>query len=93
MSWRDLKNGVKRQFSDFFELPGDVMMNLPKIILFGNDLIQIENHRGIIEYSTSVVRVAVGEGEVSVSGENLTLRSLLPDEVHIEGKIQSLSFD
>jgi len=36
MSWREVKRKVKRQFSDFFEIPGDVMLDLPKIILIGN---------------------------------------------------------
>lgn len=93
MAWSDLKKRFKRQFSDFLELPGDVLLDLPRIILIGDEQMQIENHRGIIEYSTHTVRVATGEGEVSIVGENLTLSNLLPDELHLEGKIRSLSFD
>ncbi|OPY57773.1 MAG: YabP family protein [Pelotomaculum sp. PtaU1.Bin035] len=93
MSWIDLKRKFKRQLSDFLEIPGDVMLDLPKIVLVGNIQLFIENHRGIIEYTADVVRVSVGEGEVAVAGENLTLRNLLPDELHIEGKIRSLSFN
>lgn len=92
MAWQDFKRKMKRQFSDFLEIPGDVMLDLPKIVLVGNIQLFIENHRGIIEYTTEGVRVSVGEGEVSVTGENLTLRNLLPDELCVEGKIRSLSF-
>jgi len=93
MTLRDLKKKFKRQFSEFLELPGDVMLDLPKIVLFGNVQLQIENHRGIIEYTETTIRVGVGEGEVVITGESLTLRNLLPDELHVEGKIQSLSFN
>ncbi|MDF9409284.1 sporulation protein YqfC [Pelotomaculum isophthalicicum JI] len=93
MAWRDFKKKLKRQFSEFLELPGDVMLDLPKIVLIGNVQLQIENHHGIIEYTANTVRVAVGEGEVAIKGDNLTLRNLLPDELHIEGIIRSLSFD
>jgi sporulation protein YqfC len=92
MGWRDFQRKVKRQFSEALELPGDVVMDLPKIIMVGNIQLFIENHRGIIEYTPEGVRVSVGEGEVAVSGENLKLRNILPDELCVEGKIRSLSF-
>ncbi|TEB15376.1 YabP family protein [Pelotomaculum sp. FP] len=92
MGWRDFQRKVKRQFSEAMELPGDVVLDLPKIIMVGNIQLFIENHRGIIEYTTEGVRVSVGEGEVAVVGENLMLRNILPDELCVEGKIRSLSF-
>jgi len=92
MGWHDFKRKVKRQFSEALELPGDVVLDLPKIIMIGNIQLFIENHRGIIEYTPEGVRVSVGEGEVTVNGENLMLRNILPDELCVEGKIRSLSF-
>lgn len=92
MVWRDLRRKAKKQFSDFLELPGDVMLDLPKITMVGDIKLYIENHRGIIEYSASEVRISVKEGEVAVTGEGLLLRNVLPDEICVEGKIKSLSF-
>ncbi len=92
MAWKDLKGKVKKQFSEFLEIPGDVMLDLPKIILIGNIQLFIENHRGIIEYTPEVVRISVQEGELAVSGEDLMLRNILPDELCVEGKIKSLNF-
>jgi sporulation protein YqfC len=92
MSWSDYKKKIKRQVSDFLEIPGDVMLDLPKIVLVGNIKIFIENHRGIIEYTTEKVRVNVMEDEVAITGENLLLRNVLPDELCVEGKIKSISF-
>jgi len=92
MAWSDYKKKIKRQVSEFLEIPGDVMLDLPKIVLVGNIKIFIENHRGIIEYTTEKVRVNVMEYEVAVIGENLLLRNVLPDELCVEGKIKSISF-
>jgi sporulation protein YqfC len=92
MSWRDFKRKVQRQFSEYLEIPGDVMLDLPKIILVGNIQLFIENHRGIIEYTPEGVRVSVGEGEVAVTGQDLMLRNILPDELCVEGRIRSLKF-
>ena len=36
MAWQDVKKKVKRQISEILEIPGDVALDLPKIILFGN---------------------------------------------------------
>lgn len=92
MSWGDIKKAVKRQFADFLEMPGDIVLDLPKITLLGRAQLFIENHRGIIEYTQKTVRVSTSEGEITVEGEGLLLRNLLPEELCIEGKIRSISF-
>jgi len=92
MGWRDFQRKIKRQFSEAMELPGDVVLDLPKIIMVGDIQLFIENHRGIIEYTPDGVRVSVGDGELAIKGENLILRNILPDELCVEGKIRSLSF-
>ncbi len=93
MAWQDVKRKVKKQVSEILEIPGDVALDLPKIILFGNVQLYVENHKGILEYSPEGVRISVGEGEVVVEGKTLVLRNILPDELCIEGRIHSLRFD
>ncbi len=92
MAWKDLKNKVKRQLSDYLELPGDIMLDLPKIVLVGNLQVFIENHRGIQEYNSCLVRVVVSDKVIEVTGENLTLRNIMPDEICVEGLITGLAF-
>ncbi|MGI6490835.1 MAG: sporulation protein YqfC [Peptococcaceae bacterium] len=92
MGWRDVRKKIKRQFSEVMELPGDVVLDLPKITLIGNIQLFIENHRGIIEYSTERVRISAGNGEVTITGDNLLLRNILPEELCIEGRLKSVSF-
>ncbi len=93
MALRDLRKKVRKQFADFLEIPGDIMLDLPKITLVGNVQLFIENHRGILEYTPEGIRVSIAEGEVAVTGENLILRNILPDELCVEGKIFSLKFN
>lgn len=92
MSLRDLQRKFKKQFSDFFEIPNDVMLDLPKIVLVGNLQVFIENHRGIVEYTTEKVRVKVGEGEFGITGSKLMLRNIKTDEICVEGQIKKLCF-
>lgn len=92
MAWRDFKKRLKRQMSDMLEIPGDVIMDLPKVVLVGDLQLFIENHRGIVEYTAESVRINVGDYEVAVSGEGLLLRNILPDEICLEGRIKSVQF-
>jgi len=92
MAWKEFKNKVKRQLSDYLELPGDIMLDLPKIVLVGNLQVFIENHRGIQEYNPQLVRVVVNDKVIEVTGENLFLRNILPDEICIEGQIATVAF-
>ncbi|MBM7855716.1 sporulation protein YqfC [Desulfohalotomaculum tongense] len=93
MAWQDFKKRIKRQVSDFLEIPRDVMLDLPKIVLVGSLQVFIENHRGIVEYTSETVRVIVGDGEISIAGENLSLRNITADEIIVEGQIKRLNID
>ncbi|KJS15226.1 MAG: sporulation protein [Peptococcaceae bacterium BRH_c4b] len=93
MGWSDFKRKMKRQMSDVLEIPSDVMLDLPKIVMVGNLQVFIENHRGIVEYTSETVRVNVSEYEVVVKGENLLLRNILPEEISVDGKITGVYFE
>ncbi|MBU4533797.1 MAG: sporulation protein YqfC [Eubacteriales bacterium] len=92
MAWSDVRRKARRAVADIFEIPGEVALDLPKIVLLGNVQVFIENHRGIVEYTNEVVRVVVPSGEVSVHGQGLILRNIQKDEICVEGEIESLSF-
>ncbi|WP_031513262.1 sporulation protein YqfC [Desulfofalx alkaliphila] len=93
MAWQDFRKRIKRQVSDFLEIPSDVMLDLPKIVLVGDLQVFIENHRGIVEYTSEVVRVIVGEGEICINGKNLTIRNIMADEIIVEGKIMNINLN
>lgn len=92
MAWNDFRRKARRAVADIFEIPGEVALDLPRIVLVGNVQVFIENHRGIVEYTNEVVRVVVPSGEVAVRGKDLTLRNIERDEICVEGAIEGLSF-
>ncbi len=89
---RSLKNSVDKLLTDVLELPKDLVLNLPRVTMVGNIQLTLENHRGVILYTDSRVRVAVEKGEVVVVGQKLTLRSIYADEIIIDGLILDVSF-
>lgn len=78
---------LTRRVAELFELPKDVILDLPTATLLGNLQCIVENHRGIIEYLPERVRVNTARGEVVVTGRGLAIGSISQDDIVVEGHI------
>ncbi len=83
---------IKKGIADLLELPRDIVLDLPKITMVGNLQLYIENHKGIIEYSTGMVRVNTKTGILVVTGAELVLRTIVVEEIIIVGRIDRIEF-
>jgi len=84
---------IKRKISNALDLPQDIVLNVPRIIVTGRIAVFIENHRGIIEYNSQHVKINTTVGTVSVRGEDLVIKTIIADEITVEGKIASIEFE
>ncbi|WP_303861815.1 sporulation protein YqfC [Alkalibaculum bacchi] len=84
---------IKENVSDALELPKEITLNLPKVTMVGSTQIRIENHKGIIEYSESKIRVNSKIGIIVITGKNLFIRNIIKEEVLLEGKLESVQID
>ena len=94
MMGRD-KNGTERlgrAVTDWFELPQDLVLDLPRIILLGRNEITIENHHGIIECTEERMRINLSRGYLEIQGTDLQIRSLYAEELQLIGQIEQLRF-
>lgn len=89
---KKVKN-FQHKLSEHLEIPNDVMFNLPKVTLVGNVQMYVENHKGIIEYTPTTIRIAVILGEIEIVGADLIIQSITQDEIHISGEILSLKYN
>lgn len=83
----------RRELADFLELPREIILNQPRLTIVGTMQCLLENHRGVIEYTNEMIRIAVAEGEIILRGDNLVIRTLAGEEIAVEGKISSLDFE
>lgn len=83
---------AKNLFSEFFELPKDIVLDLPRISIIGNLQFYVENHRGIIEYNDQVIRIGIRNGELVIKGSGLGIKNIYPHEILIEGTIENIDF-
>jgi len=83
---------IKENVSEFLELPKDIVMDLPRITLIGNLQLFVENHKGIVEYSDSRIRINTKSGTLKVTGKNFFIKTIVTEEVIIYGDIESVEF-
>ena len=83
---------MKSTVSEMFELPRDIMLNLPKISMIGNNQMLVENHRGVIEYSPQRIRVNSSIGVIRIQGNDMKLKNIAADDIMITGEIRTTEF-
>jgi sporulation protein YqfC len=83
---------MKRWITDKLELPADIVMDLPRITMVGQIHIYIENHRGLLTFSDRELRLLLKQGQLLVRGENFVIKTILPEEILLEGKINQVIY-
>lgn len=89
---KDKVEEIKSNISEIFELPKDIVMDLPKISVIGNIQVIISNHKGIIEYSKENLRINTNSGIIKITGSEMYLRTILTEEIIIAGCIEKIEF-
>lgn len=80
-------NNIKTNISEALELPIEITMDLPKITLIGNQEAIIFNHKGIIEYTSTLIRINSKSGIIKVVGNDLEIKNILSEEIYVVGII------
>ncbi|MBD8069194.1 sporulation protein YqfC [Bacillus sp. PS06] len=87
--WR---HQMKSWITSKMELPADVMMDLPRITMIGQLHIYIENHRGLLTFTDKEVRLLLKQGQLLIKGEAFVIKTILPEEIMLEGKINNVIY-
>lgn len=91
MSLQGMK-GVNQSMGRLLDFPKEFTLDLPKVVLLGDFQLYIENHQGICHYDTQQVLVNCSLGLLVVGGEELMIKQITIDELYIEGRIVTLSY-
>ncbi len=79
--------------AELFELPSEVVLDLPRLVLTGTEQLLVENHRGLQAYSRSEICLQTSLGVLRVSGEELDIKLITQDQVNIDGRIGKVEWD
>lgn len=83
---------LRKQTTRLLDLPEDVTMEMPRVTMIGSIHIYIENHRGVLRFTDSELRLLLTNGQLRVQGEAFVLRMILPEEVLLEGRIEQVRY-
>ena len=75
------------------DLPKDVMLNLPKITIVGNNEVTIENHKGIILFERNVIKINTKVKVINIEGENFEILYIGDSTITINGKFKLISYE
>ncbi|WP_426447802.1 sporulation protein YqfC [Paenibacillus sp. S-38] len=89
---RSLTRRLNQFTAKLLDLPQDVVMDLPRMTMIGNMQLYIENHRGVLHFSSDLLKLALSKGRLEVYGSELVIRAILSEEVFIEGVIQDIKY-
>ena len=74
------------------DLPKDVIQIASGITILGRNELCIENYRGIIEYTDTLIRVQTRAGQIRIQGKRLRIQYYTNDEMKVTGALSSLEF-
>ena len=74
---------IKEKMVSAMDLPKDVIQNASVITILGRNELCIENYRGIIEYTDTLIRI---------QGKRLRIQYYTNDEMKVTGALSSLEF-
>lgn len=88
-----MRKKIKQKIKETLEMPAEVIMNSPKVVLDSNLNVWIENYLGIIEYSDSAVKVNTSDFIIKITGERLLIDFITNEDLSISGKILSVVYE
>lgn len=89
---RRIRKKLDHWTARLLDIPQDVTMDVPRLTLLGKSHLHIENHRGVLHFSGERLLLALSTGELEIQGNDLSIRTIMAEEVIVEGSISQLKY-
>lgn len=83
---------LKEKIVSTVDMPKDVVLGNALLTVLGNTEVCIENYRGILEYTDTLIRVQTKGKQIRINGKRLWIESYTNDEMKIKGYINSVEY-
>lgn len=84
---------LRKWTSEALDLPQDILLDMPRVTLIGSRQLHIENHRGVLSFTPEELLLALSRGQLRVGGSGLVIRSIMSEEISVEGEIASIHME
>lgn len=70
-----------------------LLQNLPNITVFGTSAIEIDNFKGLLDFTQSSVRINTTDSILRIDGIGLSIAFMTDETVCIKGTIKEIHFE
>lgn len=88
-----MKKKLSETIADAWGVPKDVVMNIPRITISGNNEVYIENHNGILGYTDEEIRIRTAMGSIKICGKSLNIDRIRMEDVRISGRFSRVEYE
>ena len=67
-------------------------LRVPILTLTGHYEVNIENYRGILEYTEQLIRINVRSGQIRITGKSLEINYYTTTDMKITGKVEKIEY-
>lgn len=83
---------LRQRLGDWFDLPRDIFLDLPRISVVGDLQVLVENHRGLLQYDAGRVTIGMSEGRLVIRGAELGIGVVNPEAMIVTGRLSAIEF-
>lgn len=84
---------LKKRLGMSLDVPLNTILNIPRVTIIGTYQVYVENHQGILEFTSQRLRLRMVAGQLQITGQGLMIRQISREEMFVEGEvIASLTF-
>ena len=87
-----MKKTRRERIVEMLEMPKEIMLDTPKLTVYNDNQLTVENYSGIMEYSEEFIRLKTTGKTIAVKGKGLELRTITDIDVLIEGEISIIEY-
>ncbi|MDR0405197.1 MAG: sporulation protein YqfC [Clostridiales bacterium] len=87
-----MKKSKKERVTELLDLPKEVLLDTPKLTVYSDNQLTVENYGGILEYTDCYIRLKTAGKTIAVSGRGLELRAITDVDVLVEGSISRIDY-
>lgn len=84
---------AKEDVAQKLGLPRDVILDIPKIIITGDNELIIENHKGIIMFEENEIKINSNVGIISLRGKKLEILFIGGSTIVLGGKFKGINYE
>lgn len=83
----------KEVISEKLNIPRELSLDVPKIIVIGYSDITIENHKGIIAFDVNEIKINSRVGAIKIQGSNFEILYIGGDTISIRGSFKAIVYE